>query len=260
MPIARVGVGLADVRGEADAESELVDQLRFGERVTVLAQAQGWLFVQAREDHYFGWVREPELVATDEVPASGVIRVALATLRDEPRADAHAIETLPAGTWVEPGERRGDFVAVGGDWPPGQASVPLRAAWVHVDDLAGAESLPRRMPAGEDLVATARTFLDVPYLWGGVSARGLDCSGFVQLAYRLCGVVLMRDADQQSTQGRHVEDAKRAGDLLFFGTPVDHVGLATGRGRMIHAPGGGRVVEQDVAARGVPVAVRRYLP
>lgn len=258
MPIARVGVGLADVRGEAHAESELVDQLRFGERVTVLAQAGGWLFVQAREDHYFGWVREPELVATDEVPASGVIRVALATLRAAPRADAPAIEALPAGTWVEPGERRGDFVAVPGAWPPGHA--PLRGAWVHVDDLAGADSLPRRAPDGEDLVTTARAFLDVPYLWGGVSARGLDCSGFVQLAYRLCGVVLMRDADQQSTQGRHVEAAERAGDLLFFGTPVDHVGLASGSGRMIHEPGGGCVVEQDVAARGVPVAVRRYLP
>ncbi len=248
VPIARVGAGVADLRGRASAKSELVDQLRFGERVTVLAQAAGWLFVQAREDHYFGWVRDFELFATEEVPARAVVAVVLATLRGAPRPDAPAIDALPAGTWLDPGERADGYVGV-------------RGAWLRADDLVDADALPRRAPTPQDVIVAARAFLDVPYLWGGTSARGLDCSGFVQLAYRLCGIVLTRDADQQARQGRAVEGAPRAGDLVFFRTPISHVGLALDDRRMIDATeSGGGVREEEIAARGTPVAIRRFLP
>jgi cell wall-associated NlpC family hydrolase len=118
-----------------------------------------------------------------------------------------------------------------------------------------------RYPTAEDYQRTAESFIGVPYLWGGTTALGLDCSGFVQQVYRLNGVALPRDADQQAMLGRKVEEA-RAGDLLFFGAEsVTHVALATSASEFIHAPMKDGVVERgrlggDRELRGI----RRYLP
>src|SRR5438876_245729 len=79
-------------------------------------------------------------------------------------------------------------------------------------------------------------FLGRPYLWGGTTADGIDCSGFTQLVYRLNGVHLDRDAEQQAMEGRPVGSA-RPGDLFFFGDErVTHVAIATGEREFLHAP------------------------
>ncbi|HUF89013.1 MAG TPA: C40 family peptidase, partial [Gemmatimonadota bacterium] len=115
-------------------------------------------------------------------------------------------------------------------------------------------------PTAEDLIATAEAFLGVPYLWGGTTALGMDCSGYVQQVYRLNGIRLARDADQQAMEGRPVEEA-RAGDLLFFGDArVTHVGLSTGDGMFFHAPQGGAFVERGTQGARKLRGIRRYLP
>jgi hypothetical protein len=206
--------------------------------------------VQAREDHYFGWLRETEVSETDEVPGDAVVTAALA--RSRVAADGPESFVVPAGTWVDLGADKGDAVRVRHPW------VDL---WLAARDLTKASELETRPPVRADLLNAVRAFLEVPYLWGGTTARGLDCSGLVQLAYRLCGIVLTRDAHQQATEGRAVSDEPRAGDLLFFGTPVTHVGMYTEHGRMVHASGeAARVLEQPISERGTPVSVRRYLP
>lgn len=95
---------------------------------------------------------------------------------------------------------------------------------------------------------------------GGTSATGLDCSGLIQQVYRLNGVALPRDADQQALAGRAVTSPE-AGDLLFFGKDrVTHVALATGPETFIHAPRSGTSVQHGaLTAEPGPVAVRRYL-
>jgi cell wall-associated NlpC family hydrolase len=116
------------------------------------------------------------------------------------------------------------------------------------------------------VVAEARKYLGVPYLWGGTDpAKGLDCSGFTQLVYGNLGIDLPRTSSQQATAGTAVASLAdaRPGDLVFFdyspGRPgIDHVGIYVGDGKMIAAPQEGEVVKvQDV---GNPSVIRRVLP
>ena len=107
-------------------------------------------------------------------------------------------------------------------------------------------AIPR--PTGAQIVAAARVFLGLPYLWAGTSGFGLDCSGLTYIAYHRFGMTVPRDADQQATRGRAVSLAElRLGDLLFFagsgGTgSVHHVALYAGGGVMIESPGIGKTV------------------
>jgi cell wall-associated NlpC family hydrolase len=113
---------------------------------------------------------------------------------------------------------------------------------VQVGDVKAADpETPRRRGSPEDVVATARRFLGTPYLWGGMTSQGIDCSGFASRVYHANGVDLPRDADQQWSDpaAAAVEPAAlRPGDLLFFGTDpknVTHVGIYEGDRRFINA-------------------------
>lgn len=134
--------------------------------------------------------------------------------------------------------------------------------------LAGVE--PRRFavrpPAtaaatGEAIVATARKYLGVPYVWGGEDENGFDCSGLVQRVFAENGISLPRVSRDQARAGVPVGVRDlQPGDLVFFGDPVDHVGIYAGNGKMIVAPHRGEVVRvQDVNFDAV-TAARRVLP
>lgn len=134
----------------------------------------------------------------------------------------------------------------------------LRAAGVIQDFYLVAPeepALPRPVPTDErglrsNLVETARSYLGVPYLWGGTSARGFDCSGLAWAVYRLNGLALPRSSRDQFEAGSPVQLEKaRPGDLVFFATRrgpgVSHVGILLGGGLFIHAPSPGRTISRD---------------
>lgn len=267
----KVCVGVADLRATPDESAERVDQAHFGERLTVLGGRAGWVYVQG-EDHYFGWIRSGDLVQlTTVVSGPHIVTALFADVHERPDASSAVLTRVPVGTEIHPS---GSREWKDGDWTR-ELPVTQHDGWIEFGPLPTARSgtgfiavrdvtsvldLPHRTPSGRELIETARAFLGTPYLWGGTSGDGIDCSGFVQQVYRLNGVGLDRDADQQALEGRPV-DAPIPGDLLFFGTPgVTHVALSLGGDDFIHAPmRGGAVEERKIGPDRTPVSIRRYL-
>jgi len=128
--------------------------------------------------------------------------------------------------------------------PDGSAPGAGGLAHIHPKDLGGLRA---------SLVDTARGYLGVPYLFGGTTERGFDCSGLTSAVYQLNGLHLPRSSQAQFEAGSPVElDRARAGDLVFFatsgGSRVSHVGLYLGQGDFLHAPRPGQGIRQDVLA------------
>ena len=156
-----------------------------------------------------------------------------------------------------------------------RAAGVIEAFWVVAPDgSAPTASGPIRIrPTDErglraSLVESARGYLGVPYLFGGTTERGFDCSGLTGAVYRLNGMRLPRSSQAQFQAGSPVDlDQARAGDLLFFamggGDRVSHVGLYLGQGSFIHAPRSGQGIRQDQLSdryyRKVFVGARSYL-
>lgn len=165
-------------------------------------------------------------------------------------------DTASAVTWASEAARAGLTTAT---------TIPSRPA-----ASTGADAIDPVGPPSSDkasaVIAKAREYLGVPYLWGGTDpAKGLDCSGFTQLVYGSLGVSLPRVSSQQATAGRAVGSLSEArpGDLLFFDYSadrpgIDHVGIYVGDGTMIAAPQPGDVVKVQPA--GQPTMIRRVLP
>ena len=263
-PKALVTVGIANLRAEPSETSELVDQAHLTEMLTVLGEWSDWRYVQG-PDQYLGWIPADQIF---EVPGSdnraGTVAVLLADVHERESRASPVIERLPAGT--RPPQIFKAVRADGTNAHPQWSQVPLRGerprfGFLAVADTTRADEVASRYPTADDYLKTAESFIGVPYLWGGTTALGLDCSGFVQQVYRLNGVALPRDADQQAMLGRKVEKA-RAGDLMFFGADaVTHVALATSAAEFIHAPMKGAVVEHGrLGPERVLRGIRRYVP
>ena len=214
-------------------------QLLLGEPVHVLEVADGWARVVApwqpsRKDRagYPGWVRSDHL-AEPAAPTDGPLVVVTSVLAGVLVDGSNRFEAT-LGTVLAQIQRKADEVEVA---LPGGRTGLLDSADVH--------PLPVDS-SGEAVLAVASTMVGLGYLWGGLSAFGLDCSGLVHLSARRCGLLLPRDADDQQTSLAAVGEP-RAGDLAFFGKAerATHVGFVSGAGRLLHAPMTGGVVTEE---------------
>jgi gamma-D-glutamyl-L-lysine dipeptidyl-peptidase len=156
----------------------------------------------------------------------------LATLRVEPSEEAEQVTQALPGEPLRVLEQRDDWARVETEYAyPG---------WARVDDLGGERDAEWLRPVAADPVEQARTLLGTGYEWGGMTAAGIDCSGLVHMAFRACGRLVPRDADQQEEAGEPVSEADlRSGDLVTYGPPesADHIAFWVGGGRILHATG-----------------------
>ena len=160
---------------------------------------------------------------------SGALR--LAPLRAEPRDDAEQVTQALPGEPLDVDEERGDWAHV--------RTAYGYPGWVRADSLGPPPSDDWLSPRQGEAFEEARAFLGSPYMWGGLTAAGIDCSGLVHMAYRRLGRLVPRDADQQEEAGHPVADADlRPGDLITYGAAqTDHVAFWLGDGRILHATG-----------------------
>ncbi|PZA09117.1 peptidase P60 [Rhodopseudomonas palustris] len=217
--VFEVSYGVAPVRREPFAGAMLETEALKGERVTVYERTEeGWAWGQLMTDSYVGWLPDLALYKPTAEPTHKV--TALRTLAfPGPSIKLPPAETLPLGARLTIIREQESFAVTQEGW-----YVPRQ----HVAPLAHVES---------DFVAIAERFLGTPYLWGGRSSLGIDCSGLVQTALAACGIAAPRDSDmQQAALGTSVsladQTALKRGDLLFWN---GHVAIARDAVSLVHA-------------------------
>ena len=200
------------IRKEGSHTSEMVSQLLYNEMYEVLDEKPGWKLIRTMSDQYEGWIQG---IQHHEIDEQEVLAL---------KAKESYIVDQPTITY------KGKSLSIG--------------TIVH-EPVAGSMTIPGRfVPAM--MIEFAQKFMDAPYLWGGRSIFGIDCSGFVQLCARAAGKLLPRDASEQIKEGELVYFLPeiQPGDLAFFGNEdgkIVHVGMMLDNERIIHCSGQVRI-------------------
>jgi hypothetical protein len=253
-PWGLVNVSVCNIRFTSSYDAEMVSQALMGTPVKLLKREGGWLLIQT-PDLYIGWVDSDaiETKRTDEY--------------DKWRLSSRLFYTAKTGDiYSDPSEERtisdivaGCIVEIAGDQKDGyEVKLPDgRIGFIPANKSIPLDQLSvEKYLKPENLAATAESFMGIPYLWGGTSSKGFDCSGFVKTVYYLNGLIMSRDASQQYQYGIRIRrnsypDSLKKGDLLFFGTSgrgrprATHVGMYIGDSEFIHCSGMVRINSLD---------------
>ena len=207
-----VCLGRASLRVRPADDAAQDTELLHGETFMVYDRSQGWAWGQAAADLYVGYVKEEALAAPFAVEAR--VSALIAPVFSAADLKTPVRDLLPLNAGVPVLEHRGDYVRIG------------EGAWLHARHL---------LPAVEtDFVTMAERFLGVPYVWGGKTFAGLDCSGLIQTALQTVGKAAPRDTDMMETalgEAVPLSDLRR-GDLIFW---KGHMGVMLDQARLLHA-------------------------
>jgi gamma-D-glutamyl-L-lysine dipeptidyl-peptidase len=269
-----VSVSVGNVRSNPKHSAELGTQAMMGMVVKLLKKRGGWYYVQL-PDRYLGWLEESAMKVTNEAGVEtwkSVPKVIVTTIftfvREHPAAASLPVSDAVAGVLLKQASASGPWTAV--ELPDGRKGFIEKS---FVDEYSHWKKTRKLTP--ENIEATAKTLIGIPYLWGGTSPKGMDCSGFTKTVFRLNGLELNRDADEQAAAGEVVDKGNdfenlKKGDLLFFGRTatterlenISHVGIYLGKKEFIHTPGGSGVKIQSfdpVAANYNEFELKRFV-
>lgn len=226
-------LSIIPLRIEPSDKSEQISQLLFGEHFKILETSKNWSKVHLSFDNYEGWIDNEQFEEIGEESYSKL----------EEMNYSLAGELIDFAT-----DENQNFLTVtmGSNLPfYNNQFFLLNDTKYHYEGLILNQILPKN-----SIIEMAYKFLNTPYLWGGKSPFGIDCSGFTQLVYKLCGYKLMREASQQATQGEVLSfiEESEAGDLAFFDNDegiITHVGIIMNDNYIIHAHGKVRIDRID---------------
>ena len=204
-------VSVSPMRAEVSEKSEMISQILYGETCEILETEGNFSKIKMDFDAYEGWIN------------SSILKKQNAEISKNLVTQTFGVFDLPDGR---------SLLSVGSE------------VCIEIENLADKNNIR------ESLVETAKKFLNVPFLWGGRSFFGIDDSGFVQLLYKVHGITLPRDPEQQALQGtaRDFVEESEAGDLAFFEDAegkIVHVGLVLSPFEIIHASGKVRIDSLD---------------
>jgi|TARA_B100001093_G_scaffold438750_1_gene438320 hypothetical protein len=220
-------LGTIPLRNEANDKSEIVSQVLFGQHFKILEIKSKWIKIKLATDNYEGWIcakqyeeityEDYDNLCINDFPLVGSIFTRIQKLNSK--------ESIP--------------ISMGATLPFfNNGIVKIRKLkFKFSGDIASKNT--------SDLIKYAFKLINAPYLWGGKSILGIDCSGFTQLVFSLCGIKIPRDAYQQVESGKKLNFSEtRPGDLIFFINDSDrihHVGIALKDDKIIHASGKVRI-------------------
>jgi len=229
-------LSVVPVHSEPSDKSEIVSQLLFGEMFHMTEVIGPWLKIRTVFDNYEGWIdkKQCSFLTTDE----------FAGLNNENRCVVTDIVQLICNKTL-------NFyfpIVMGSSLPSLSEKNMIIAGYEYVYEADCSNVLTKIN--GAKITEYAKQYLNAPYMWGGKTPFGIDCSGFTQVVMKLCGIHISRDAAQQSLQGKAVDFISEAmpGDLAFFENDenqIIHTGIILFNQKIIHASGKVRIDEID---------------
>jgi len=230
LPRMHVATNLTGLYEKPTFGMPLSSELCYGTEVEILDEQGKWVFTR-QTDGYLGWAYKSYLAEGTASPATHLVLAPSYEVRAQPDAESEIVTRLVSGTGVCVEETRAEWAKV----------VANQTGWMPVALLRAISDTSKSIDEKRKTIfEDAKRMIGVPYLWGGTSGDGIDCSGFVRLLHQWVGVEVPRDADMQHATAGSVEPPFEVGDLLFFREggshrKITHVGISLGGWTMIHA-------------------------
>lgn len=235
-----VTLPVVPLRASDSERSEMVSQLLFGELIEILEQSEKWVFIKNSTDDYQGWVDRKMIRPLSEKEFSDANKAVKLKLSKPYSIIYNAVNNqtmlVPGGSIIY--GLNGDDFQIGTD------------SWSLIEP----QNIHKLPFTSHQILEIARQYLNAPYLWGGKTILGIDCSGLVQLAFVIGGYALPRDASQQVLIGKTVDFLSEVlpGDLAFFENDeghISHVGILIDSSTIIHASGWVKI--ESIDAQGI---------
>ena len=224
-------LAIIPLRAEPSDRSEIVSQVLFGEHFEILETQNQWSRIKLQFDDYEGWVDSKQYQIISEKSFKDLSKDAIIL-----NSDLVEYVSTPSNVLIP--------------IPLGASLSFLHHSEINIENFVFEGMRISGVKSKKDLINTAFMYLNAPYLWGGKTPFGIDCSGFTQMVYKLNGHKLLRDASQQSTQGDALSfiEESEPGDLAFFDNEegkIIHVGIIMENNYIIHASGKVRIDRLD---------------